>query len=532
MDDYVPYYLNELVQNASHLVIVCNGFLSDEGRQKMSAFTEDLFVRPNIGFDAGAVKDVLFNFIGWDKLNEFDELLIANDTVLGPFRPLKEIFSKMHDKPVDFWGISWCARFYDDIDKGYVQSYFINIKERLLHSPVFKSFWHYLHPNAMSYGEIVSAYEMSFTQNFVSQGFMCAVYTDGMINDQNIIFSSPYDAIKRYNFPFIKRKSLICHTDAGFGLYTHMPANAIIDYIKNNTLYDEGLIWQHLLRTHTAYELSEYLKIKFALPDDCCKPGTVNKRLGVVANETAGNYIKKLNLEIISHDSVKLYDYICILNDKLPFDNEIMWENALSTPEYINNIVTVFEANPYLGFLTVPNHYYSIYLHDFLTNSPTYNAAWIRVAAIGEYIYIHDINELVEKAREQGFYSGELMTAKYAAMQSSDLKYMAVLFYNLMLFVRGLNKIYLYGTGASASIWSGIMDRLGIPFEGYIVSDHLLDRRLFLGKPVYCLHEIAGTGCGIVLSVMRQNARDVLPMINKKGFKVFSPFNDGGKSER
>jgi rhamnosyltransferase len=136
VDDYIPYFLNALAPFVNQFVIVCNGKLNDEGREKLSRFTRDLFVRPNEGYDSGAVKDVLFNLYGWEKVLQFEELLICNDTFYGPLYPLSECFNKMDKSDVDFWG--WAGSDADTVYHIYhpvhLQSYFLNIRKTLLSS--------------------------------------------------------------------------------------------------------------------------------------------------------------------------------------------------------------------------------------------------------------------------------------------------------------------------------------------------------------------------------------------------------------
>ena len=103
IDDYILFYLKELCQNVTHLIVVCNGKLTDEGREKLERFTDSVYVRPNIGFDCGAIKAVLFDFFGWNRVYEYDELLIANDNVYGPLYSFKKVFAEMDEIDVDFW---------------------------------------------------------------------------------------------------------------------------------------------------------------------------------------------------------------------------------------------------------------------------------------------------------------------------------------------------------------------------------------------------------------------------------------------
>jgi len=43
IDDYIPFYLMELRPCVTHLVVVCNGLLTDEGRHKLSNYADDIY---------------------------------------------------------------------------------------------------------------------------------------------------------------------------------------------------------------------------------------------------------------------------------------------------------------------------------------------------------------------------------------------------------------------------------------------------------------------------------------------------------
>ena len=94
VDDFITYYLADLNKNLTELVVVCNGKLSEQGREAFSQFTDNIIVRENKGLDVWAYKTALDSY-GWAKLSEFDEIVMTNSTLMGPVRPLKEMFDAM-----------------------------------------------------------------------------------------------------------------------------------------------------------------------------------------------------------------------------------------------------------------------------------------------------------------------------------------------------------------------------------------------------------------------------------------------------
>ena len=105
VDRYVPYMLEDINKNCSELFVVCNGKLTPEGRKTFQKLTPNVMVRENKGFDVWAYKTVLEHY-GWDKLAEYDEVVMMNSTIMGPIYPFSEMFEEMNGRDLDFWGIT------------------------------------------------------------------------------------------------------------------------------------------------------------------------------------------------------------------------------------------------------------------------------------------------------------------------------------------------------------------------------------------------------------------------------------------
>ena len=55
VDDYIPYLLDDLMENVDELVVVCNGKLTDDGRNKFARYGK-VIERANEGLDVYAYK--------------------------------------------------------------------------------------------------------------------------------------------------------------------------------------------------------------------------------------------------------------------------------------------------------------------------------------------------------------------------------------------------------------------------------------------------------------------------------------------
>ena len=111
VDRYVDYFLEDFKKNLDRLIVVCNGKLTPEGRQEFSKYTNEIIVRENKGFDVWAYKEGI-EYIGWDNLKNYDELVMLNMTIMGPVYSFKEMFDEMDSrKELDFWGITKFHKF-------------------------------------------------------------------------------------------------------------------------------------------------------------------------------------------------------------------------------------------------------------------------------------------------------------------------------------------------------------------------------------------------------------------------------------
>ncbi|MDR1913432.1 MAG: rhamnan synthesis F family protein, partial [Clostridiales bacterium] len=146
IDDYIPYQLNDLRKNIAFLHCVVNGKLTPEGREKLEAIADEVFVRENKGLDIIAHKKAI-EYIGWDKLEEYDELVLTNDTCFGPVYPYKECFDWAKVRNMDFWGLTWGSKvdwlgkteyLHSNDAKNHIQSYFTVLRKPLLGTRLLK----------------------------------------------------------------------------------------------------------------------------------------------------------------------------------------------------------------------------------------------------------------------------------------------------------------------------------------------------------------------------------------------------------
>jgi len=277
VDSYIIYLLQELLSVCEKLVVVCNGLLSDDGRTRLEELTSDIIVRDNEGFDAWAYKTGM-EYIGWDNLKDYDELVLLNDTVFGPFYPFSDIFNEMKAKGVDFWGISKHGRFAnpDGLTKGglfpeHIQTYFIVIGRKMLADLAFRKYWENLQL-LKSWNATVSYFESQFTKHFEDLGFSWDVYSNADKEladyyDVSLMSLMPYEIVKDYKCPFIKRKNFTIEYSSSLTFAVGNSTKRAYDYICENTEYDVDLIWEHILRTGNLRSIKDNMHLNYVLSE-------------------------------------------------------------------------------------------------------------------------------------------------------------------------------------------------------------------------------------------------------------------------
>lgn len=245
IDRYVTFILEALLDCVDELIVVHNGMLESDSKCLLFGYSIHLFERLNVGFDAGAVKDVFHKYKCLIK--SCDEVIVVNDTFYGPFYPFSEIFSIMDTLDIDFWGLSshkgGCFNGVSILP--HIQSYFLVFKQSVVEDDRLFRFFECLdYPE--SYNDAVHKYEIGLSQYLYSLGYNSSSYLDivgsKIVNMYSgVIYSShSYELLAQARFPIIKRKAL--------SLFNIRDALKSEFYISTHYNYDMDFIKEHLKR--------------------------------------------------------------------------------------------------------------------------------------------------------------------------------------------------------------------------------------------------------------------------------------------
>jgi rhamnosyltransferase len=272
-DGYIDCYLRDLTKHVDRLLVVSNCRMTKSAIELFEKYTDEIYTRENVGFDAWAYKTGLEK-IGWERLSEYDEAILANDTVFGPVYPFSEMFDVMSGRGLDFWGITKHWKYeYKDFTAvnpyysfpAHIQSYFTVCGKRLLASEDFKRYWESL-PAITTFEEAVSKHEMRFTEYLSKKGFSWDVYADmGESGGAyvNPLYSRPQLLLEKRRLPVVKCK-LFC-TDS-LSETAGEQASETFSFIRENTDYDTDLIWSKILRRFHQYDIAKSMALTYVLP--------------------------------------------------------------------------------------------------------------------------------------------------------------------------------------------------------------------------------------------------------------------------
>ncbi|MFQ3574300.1 MAG: rhamnan synthesis F family protein [Thermodesulfovibrionales bacterium] len=171
VDDYVVYYLTQIYSIGAEIIFVttCSD-LAESEIKKIKGICSLIIIRKNVGIDFGSWKTGL-SCAG--DIGSYKRIIIANDSVYGPFFDIGKIINEMDGRGLDIWGITDSWEFC-----WHLQSYFIVFNQRVITSTFFKDFWEnevrYLRKKLL----VIKNYELGLSQRALREGFVLSSYCE------------------------------------------------------------------------------------------------------------------------------------------------------------------------------------------------------------------------------------------------------------------------------------------------------------------------------------------------------------------
>ncbi|MCD7820158.1 MAG: rhamnan synthesis F family protein [Lachnospiraceae bacterium] len=117
------YLLRQLDGVSDRLVVVCNAFLTPQGRKTLKSITEDAYCLNFKNEIPVLYADALMQYLGMDCVLHYDEVTLMDDSFFGPFWPLKEIYDQMEYQNCDYWRLTpdIALQRFSVLRKGFIE---------------------------------------------------------------------------------------------------------------------------------------------------------------------------------------------------------------------------------------------------------------------------------------------------------------------------------------------------------------------------------------------------------------------------
>ena len=243
IQDYVVFLVQEL-SKISDVYYFADANMSEKELSKIRAYTKYAQSAPHKGKYFGSWQ-YLMHYIGWRNLENYDEMIICNDSIYGPMTNMEDIFYYMELKNYDFWGLT--ENYHSNY---HLDSYFMVFNQDVIKNCKFQEFWKSITPEIGG-----KSYETILTPFLTELGFIGNSYIKNYKKEDQLAY--PLHLLKHNKMPFIRIKSLKSPE-------TNLkePLLYIDGRIKNKTGYDVNLIKSHLSadKNFKGFGLNYYVK--------------------------------------------------------------------------------------------------------------------------------------------------------------------------------------------------------------------------------------------------------------------------------
>ena len=229
VDDYVVDYLRELSRHAD-VYYLADCVMQPGELEKLAGVTRGAWAIPHGRYDFGSYSLLARDLVGWQVVESYDELLLANDSCYL-VRPLDGVFAQMDATPCDWWGLQLTVRYFDGEGPSaeplplaeakrrfqpaaameynefpHVGSYFLALRAPVIADGGFRK---RLDTVAAQDEKInlIYKYETGTTQYLVGQGYDYATYVPDLYPYHPAYGPWAFELIGQ-GFPFLKRQLL------------------------------------------------------------------------------------------------------------------------------------------------------------------------------------------------------------------------------------------------------------------------------------------------------------------------------------
>ncbi len=230
VDDYVVDYLTELARHAD-VFYVADGVLEPGQLDRLDGIVAGAWSVPHGAYDFGSFSLLARDLVGWDRLDGYDEVILANDSCYL-LRPLGDVLAEMDTRACDWWSLQATSMEHDesyvaddapiplaeakarflghrqwtDVRHLHLSSYFLVFRRPVLDDPGFR--WRLDH--VAPQGDkmlVIHKYEVGISRYLTDTGFDFDTFVPELYAFHPLYSRHFFELVER-GFPLVKRNFL------------------------------------------------------------------------------------------------------------------------------------------------------------------------------------------------------------------------------------------------------------------------------------------------------------------------------------
>ena len=225
-------YVTELARFAD-VYVLADCELQPGQLARLDGVVRGSWARRHGAHDFGSWSLLARELVGWEALDGYDEVLLANDSC-WLLRPLDEVFARMDRQACDFWSLQVTARLFepepgepqalplDEVKRDWIPrsvfrsrqsahlgSYFLALRRPVLDDPGFRRRLDSVVPQ-LDHDVLVQKYEYGTTRYLVGQGFDFSTWLPDLRPNHPLYGPGAFDLLAE-GFPVFKRRFLVAN---------------------------------------------------------------------------------------------------------------------------------------------------------------------------------------------------------------------------------------------------------------------------------------------------------------------------------
>jgi len=230
VDDCVLDYLRDLSKHAD-IYYLADCPMDSSEMAKLDGLVKGAWAERHGAYDFGSYSKLARDFVGWDEIEKYDEMILANDSCYL-VHPLAETFQEMAKRPCAWWGLQatkgmistmhqnrlpegelvpletikqdHLTAFEGDVTYDFhVGSYFLAFRKDVINDPAFRQVMDSvtIETNKL---RIIRKYEIGITRFLIGKGYEFDTFVETVSKKHAIFTERAFDLIDE-GFPLLKR---------------------------------------------------------------------------------------------------------------------------------------------------------------------------------------------------------------------------------------------------------------------------------------------------------------------------------------